>query len=276
MRRNTRRVTHPADMHVPLRLPNPGWAWECLRRNPDYARDFRCNLPGRPRAMTLTSSAALLRQRRRFLDAEKWGLLTFADPAVPAPQADVFWTREALPGGIDVALSRVSGADAQTDIDGDIILLHKIDCRRTILETANGAQHILLDGTRFWVQLNAAQSTMIGDRGAVAIHIDGARHANKKLKSGAQLLELYRRTDGRLSAITARRNAKKIHKALIAYDIKAAGGSYKDIAIALVGEARVKEDWIGGRRHLKDRAKRAFEPAQELIDGGYRRLLVNE
>lgn len=274
MRNRWSGISHPADIRVPLRLPNAGWAWECLRRNPGYARDFRRNRPGQPRPIKLKSSTTLLRQRRRFLDAEKWGLLNFADPKVSAAQADVFWTRDALPGGVDVSLRRVGNAEIADLARSDIILLHRIDCRRSILETPSGAQHILLDGTRFWVQLNAAESSMIGDHAALAIHIDGAAHARKKLKTGAELLELYRLDDPRRTAVAARRYAKKIHKALIAYDIRAAGGSYKDIAVALVGEKRVKEDWVGGKRHLKDRAKRALAPAQELIDGGYRRLLV--
>ena len=270
-----RHKTDPTNHRMPLRLPSAGWAWECLRRNPDYVRDFRRNRAGLDRPIVLKSATRLIRQRRRFPDAEKWGLLTFADPKASAPEADVFWTSDALPSAIDVQLTGVLDHEIERADQGDLIFLRRLQTRRSILETSWGPQHILLDGMRFWVQLNSRASDMIGDCGAVSLKIEGFAHANLKLKTGAHFLELYRRIDGRLSAIATRRDAKKIRKALIAYDVRAAGGGYKDIAIALFGYETVKEEWVCGRRHLKDRAKRALAPAEELIDGGYRRLLLN-
>lgn len=52
-------------------------AWEYLRRNPDYRRDWRASKPGRPRPIRLRNDTVLLRARRRFLRAEAWGLYTF-------------------------------------------------------------------------------------------------------------------------------------------------------------------------------------------------------
>ena len=51
-------------------------AWEYLRRNPDYRRDWRMAAPGRPRLIRLTDDTNLLRARR-FVHAEAWGLYTF-------------------------------------------------------------------------------------------------------------------------------------------------------------------------------------------------------
>lgn len=52
-------------------------AWEYLRRNADYCRDWRLSAPGRPRALRLHDGAVLIRARRRFARAERWGLLSF-------------------------------------------------------------------------------------------------------------------------------------------------------------------------------------------------------
>jgi len=52
-------------------------AWEYLRRNDEYARDWRISAAGRPKAITLTTGTTLLRARRRFLRAEAWGLCSF-------------------------------------------------------------------------------------------------------------------------------------------------------------------------------------------------------
>lgn len=55
-------------------------AWEYLRRNPDYRRDFRLSAPGRPKPIRLADGTVLLRLRRRFPRAEAWGLHYFRRP----------------------------------------------------------------------------------------------------------------------------------------------------------------------------------------------------
>ncbi|WP_420346520.1 transcriptional regulator domain-containing protein [Pelagibius sp.] len=52
-------------------------AWEYLRRNSDYQRDWRFSVPGRPKPIHLTDGTVLLRARRRFMHAEGWGLYCF-------------------------------------------------------------------------------------------------------------------------------------------------------------------------------------------------------
>lgn len=55
-------------------------AWEYLRRNPDYRRDWRLSAPGRPNPIDLIDGTILLRARRRFARAEAWGLYIFRGP----------------------------------------------------------------------------------------------------------------------------------------------------------------------------------------------------
>jgi len=52
-------------------------AWEYLRRNLDYRRDWRISTPGRAISVRLANDTTLLRVRRRFQRAETWGLCTF-------------------------------------------------------------------------------------------------------------------------------------------------------------------------------------------------------
>lgn len=52
-------------------------AWEYLRRNPDFGRDWHLSKPGQPIPVRLLNDTTLLRARRRFLRAEAWGLCTF-------------------------------------------------------------------------------------------------------------------------------------------------------------------------------------------------------
>ncbi len=52
-------------------------AWEYLRRNPDYQRDWRLSLAGVVMPVTLKDGTHLYRPRRRFPQAEVWGLMSF-------------------------------------------------------------------------------------------------------------------------------------------------------------------------------------------------------
>jgi hypothetical protein len=58
-------------------LTRSRWAWEFLRRNEDYRRDWRLSAPGRPRPIILTTATRLYRLRRRYRQAEQWRLCTF-------------------------------------------------------------------------------------------------------------------------------------------------------------------------------------------------------
>ena len=55
-------------------------AWEYLRRNRDYRRDWRICAPGRPQFIDLKDGTVMLRARRRFMRAEAWGLCMFCRP----------------------------------------------------------------------------------------------------------------------------------------------------------------------------------------------------
>jgi len=52
-------------------------AWEYLRRNPHYRREWRTSFAGRSKPVNLVGKIILLRARRRYRGAEVWGLHMF-------------------------------------------------------------------------------------------------------------------------------------------------------------------------------------------------------
>jgi hypothetical protein len=54
-----------------------------------------------------------------------------------------------------------------------------------------------------------------------------------------------------------------------ALDGRLAAASYREIAIALFGEHRVKADWTDPRGHLRDQVRRAVRRGFFLMQGGY-------
>ncbi len=78
MSENIKKLEFKRDTYDYIRLLGRSrLAWEYLRRNETYARDWRIAGPGRPIPLELTSGTTLLRARRRFLRAEAWGLCCF-------------------------------------------------------------------------------------------------------------------------------------------------------------------------------------------------------
>ncbi|MGE0022813.1 MAG: DUF6499 domain-containing protein [Hyphomicrobium sp.] len=58
-------------------LPKSGWAWELLRRNPDYQREYRLNAGRCEKICQHHTGIVLCRLRRRCRKAEAWGLCSF-------------------------------------------------------------------------------------------------------------------------------------------------------------------------------------------------------
>ena len=180
----------------------------------------------------------------------------------------MFWRPDLFPATLGV---RVDPVDETAN--GDVITLDRIHSRRTIAEVPGWGQFAVLDCDRYWVQLAYQGEAPVGDRGAVRVQIDGVEHGHRHIKSASQLLALYRETDRPLSSIGVRRNGKRLEDALLAHDIKAVGGSLRDIATGLYGAQIVERDWNGESRYLKERARRALERAKKTIDGAYLKLL---
>jgi hypothetical protein len=259
-----------------FRMPNAAWAWEHLRRNPDYQRDYRRSRAGRQRPVKLSTGATLIRERRRWLDAEKWGLLAFADPEKPALNADVFWSPELLAGTLPVRLYPIKDENSAANNQHDEIVLSTIPTRRVLLETADGARHMLMSGQRFWVQLFCENPASLGDSGCVGLKIDGTKYYKRRLDTADQLLSLYQSTGGKLSLIGRRKDTTRLTHGLIANDIMRSGGSHRDVATAIYGAKLIGKEWGSPGRYYEDWTRRLVNRVHNLVDEGYKEFLTKK
>lgn len=265
---------------LPDRMPNAAWAWEFLRRNGDYRRAFRMSHTGLPTPVSLTSGATLFRSRRLLPEAEQWGLLTFADPDKHAIDANIFWKPDLLAGAVRVRLTHVPTDANRVEPDSDTIVLSALKTRRILLDTCDGARHIVLNGRRFWIQLFCDQDVPVGEFAEVKIRLDGAKHMGRRLDTAAQLLSLHRSIGGKLSLIGRRQNSNALVNALIAHDIwtgfERPKGDLKEIADATFGKVRVKADWGQNDRAMKAQIRRSLARAERYIAGDYRAFLAKK
>ncbi|MCA6111796.1 DUF2285 domain-containing protein [Bradyrhizobium cenepequi] len=244
------------------------WAWEFLRRNDDYIADWRSSVPRHLPCVTLKDRTQLLRLRRRFPRAEKWGLYTFADPKLCPHQAPVFWHTSALKGVVRLNAQRPNDPDnastARTLADFNVD-------RRAVIGI-DGVTLVLMKGRGSQVPVEIHGLSVLTAPFAPVFEL----HDLADLAGQTELLRrLQRFTEQRHGAIQKPpfTSDARLRHALIALDESLKGRTYRQIAITIFGEKKVAEEWHGHSQFLKDRTRRLVAKGTELMKGGYRALL---
>jgi hypothetical protein len=124
------------------------WAWEFLRRNSAYRRDWRASVPRHLPVVTLRDGTRLLRLRRRYPRAERWGLYAFADPSKTLCEEPVFW----LPGTYGRLLRARAVTTKQPETGGDAPLA-AFAVNRNAAIGADGIAVVTLKGQGQYVAL---------------------------------------------------------------------------------------------------------------------------
>lgn len=270
-------IAHKATRSDPeLRLTNPAWAWEYLRRNTQYQRDYNANRSGAPTSVNLSTGCLLLRESRRWPDAEKWGLLSFENPSKPTSIANVFWRPDLLAGALKVHLYPIEDGAMRSDIAQDEIILSRIKTKRVVLAAVDKTVHMLMGGERFWIHLYCENARAVNDRARIGVQIDGMKHFQRRLDTASQLLSLYQSSGKKLSLIGRNKSAKRLADGLIAYDIVQDGGSHRDAAIGVYGFEIVSKNWSQTGSYIEDATRRLINRAKHLVDSGYREFLTKK
>jgi hypothetical protein len=246
---------HPSAAYLyVLHLDGPAIAWEYLRRNPDYRRDWQ------------------LQDHHAREEARRWGLRLLEDPARDARDAHPDW----FPDPASVA-QLYPDADPPDDaptfrlwrFPGQKQLLH--DGKRLLLTT-----HPLVDRIRL---LRVAISLALED-GMAYVH---AVRASGQLRERWHAVEseqaLLNAADthpiARHFAIATDRpdRASLLHmRTLQALDGVLSGATQRRIAEVLFGAAAVAERWYDDS-DLRAQIRRLIRRGQTLMGGDYRHLL---
>lgn len=152
--------------------------------------------------------------------------------------------------------------------------LSETGCRTTILLTPGGTQHVeFRDGDKA-LQLCVRGTSVFDPVHLMTDAIIDPHHVRARLDALADLNALL--VDGRFSSRSRSDDprGRRLRAVLQALDGWLAGASQRDIAVALFGEARVEADWRDPRDHLRDQVRRAVRRGRDLMEGGYRRLLL--
>jgi len=225
-------------------------------------------VPRRLPYVTLSDGTKLLRLRRRFPRAEKWGLHACADPSLPGREAPVFWHAEALKRVVRLNAGKMTGRDnvtprALADFNVDRRAVVGVDGLPLVLLKARGAYvPVVIEGLPVLTSAFAPVFEL-RDLGDLTAHTE-------LLKRLQRFTELHPKANQKPPFTSDER----LHHALIALDGSLAGKTYRQIAITIFGEKRVAEEWHGASQFLKDRTRRLVAKGTELMKGGYRELLL--
>lgn len=123
------------------KLSRSRWAWEFLRRNPDFLEDARRHGPDELSVREACRSITIIRPRIDQCDAERWGLAFFPDPSLTGFDANVFWSAGLYPRQVQVQV----GPRAPGEVC-DIFEKTTNICRIFHLTDTSGRELLLLKG----------------------------------------------------------------------------------------------------------------------------------
>jgi hypothetical protein len=188
----------------------------------------------------------------------------FEDPGRSALAAAVFWQPTA-----SAFVFPVDAMPASHDPGGCALDLAALCCRTTCFTPPDGTRHILFAKNGRWLQL-AVRGATDGDRlHLLTTAIIAPAHLARRVL-------LLRRLSGLVAHKTLERvlfppdpHSRRLGLIVQALDGRLAAASYREIAIALFGEQRVKAEWTDPRGHLRDQVRRAVRRGVFLMQGGY-------
>jgi len=231
-------------------LSRRGWAWEFLRRSPEYRRAFECRDEG-------DSSPA------------KWGLLGFEDPDVDALHADVFWRIEDCAEVLPMALNRDVNLST-----GVTLNLEGLSCRVSFLkyEMTSRTDILFCESGRF-LQIAILGNGDLSGANLVVPALDGPNSIMARTASLRRLNDLLFNKHMRHVLYPPESRAPRLTNVLFALDGWLAHKPQREIAATMFGNARVEREWNDPRENLRDRVRRAIGYGQALMNGDYRRFL---
>ena len=245
---------HPSAAYLyVLHLDGPALAWEYLRRNPEYRRDWQA------------------RKRYAHNEAQRWGLRLLEDPARDARDAQPAW----FPDPASVVHVH---PDADPPDDAPAFRLWRFPGRKQLLH--DGKRLLLtsqlVDRVRL---LRAAISLTLEDGMAYAFAVRAGCRLRERWRAVETELALFGTTDTRTTAspiaIATDRpgRASLLHmRTLQALDGVLAGATQRGIAEVLFGIGAVAERWYDDS-DLRAQIRRLIRRGQTLMSGEYRQLL---
>ena len=229
------------------------FAWEWLRRDPDYrtAAIRASGVPGAPHGADRP---------------ERWGLHAFENPGLTWTQARPMWTAARYPKVLRADASPARSAAQAFD-------LRNLSGLARLLRGRDGREHLMLGDGLHIIRLDICSGSIARGRADLHFRLEGPHGVPVQVLTLRRLLALIR--TGRFSPHLHRpdASARRWLRALRTADALAAGASQRDIAVALLGLDPRQNRWRAEAPNLRGKAQRLVQRARRLASGGYAEFL---
>ncbi len=245
----------------------PQWAWEYLRRNPEFRVDWKGAQLGIGLSGYDPPTTAIV-SLEKVSPLTRWGCLFATAPDQDAVLASVFWEPD-----LCSSVLRLTAQFLDAPVDATPFSLSEIPCPSVLLEFPDGPQHLLFrdQGRRLQLVVDGVDVMK-----PVRLVTNGAPD---KVTAGAQLRSLHcfndLRLSGRLYASHFRRTPmpQRLRLALRVLDADLSGATQETIAATIFRTEYEAGRWHMPGQPLRDRVRRALYRARFLMQGGYREWL---
>ena len=156
---------------------------------------------------------------------------------------------------------------------GSVVSLGEVRCRKTLLKTVDGEQHVLLRDRRQVAQVRCVGVDIRVEGFALEVVVDEFPDVGNRQRLIRRLADLYRgqRVAGPNAGWTV--EALRHRDALAALDRRSEGLSYREIAVFLYGLEAVRDDWTSPDQTMKNRVVRNVKRGLRMMNGDYKALL---
>jgi hypothetical protein len=155
----------------------------------------------------------------------------------------------------------------------DRFSLSRLDCRKTVLITPNGAAYLLLTEAGQAIQVMWRGAGMLNEHLILTAPIKLFSGGDAKRLAMRRLWELQRRGAIPRRLFPPHPAGDRLRIALQALDGRLAGASWRQVAVAVFGEERTVDAWASDSRWLLDRTRRLFWQGEAYMKGRYREFL---
>lgn len=251
-----------------LTLSRSRWAWEFLRRNPDFLADAGREPPGTLSIRKACPRTLLVKPRTDQVAADRWGLAFFPDPAANGYDALAFWSAARFPRQVQLQVSPAMPGERC-----EIYERTRKLCDIVHLVDMAGREHLLVKGNGHIVQVQCSGLSLLTlDPVRLGFLIRGVDTFQRRVNLLAEAQRVYGDTASQ-ARLTWTRTRLALRNALIAWDCQQEGLSLRQTACVIHGPERALAAWSGPSRAMKDEMRRARKRAYNLVHGGYRHLL---
>lgn len=152
--------------------------------------------------------------------------------------------------------------------------LGRVGCFSAVLQGGAPREHVLLTDGLHQLRLDVHNGTLL--RGPVRLRfvLEGLCSINQPLLTLRRLVACNRLGRMPQRLFEPDRRAKRWIAALRAADARRAGASQREVAQALFGTKRVRDDWSSSSDYLRSQVRRLLKFGARMTAGGWRDLLA--